>query len=273
MRLTINQFNCKCREGNLLNKIMKSLKNKTFLTVAVALAMAANVGASDKTVTNPYSGVLATVTSAELPAKAAALVTKADAKSLKQTTVDVVRSAVGLNPAAAPAIVGSIAQSSPSMAGPAAATAVTLVPNQVIAIARAAAAAAPNQAGPIVEAICRVLPSNYQTVASAVAEVVPGAGKSILAAIASAIPELKTTISQTLAAYDGKIPSVSTVLTQVAQAASTANTTALSSGTPLSSPRGPGAVPPQVPISGTPPVINPGAGTPAPPGGHNYSAP
>ena len=252
---------------------MKPLKNKTLLTVAVALAMAANVGAADKTVANPYSGVLTSATSAELPAKAAELVTKADVKSLKQTTIDVVRAAVGLNPAAAPAIVGSIAQSASSMAGTAAATAVTLVPNQVIAIARAAAAAAPSQAGAIVEAICRVLPSNYQTVAAAVAEVVPGAGKSILAGIAAAIPELKATISQTLAAYDGKIPSVSTILAQVAQSVDTATATALTSGTPSPAPRGPGVVPPQVPINPTTPVINPGTGTPAPPGGHNYSSP
>jgi hypothetical protein len=154
----------------------------------------------------------------------------------------------------------------------ASATAVALVPNQAVVIARAAASAVPAKAGAIVEAICRVVPADYQKVAAAVAEVVPGASKEILAGIAAAIPKLKNAIYQTLASYDGKIPSVTTVLTQVTQIENSAL-----AGTPaaenLSSPRGPSPVPPQVPISGTPPVINPGSGTQAPAGGHNYSSP
>src|ERR1039458_2058316 len=108
---------------------MKSLKRTMFLTVAVALTVAVNVGAVEKTSASPALGVLSTATSAELPAKAAELVAQADAKTLKQTTIEVVKAAVGLNPAAAPAIVGSIAQASPAMAATAAATAVQLVPN------------------------------------------------------------------------------------------------------------------------------------------------
>lgn len=243
-----------------------------FLTVAVALAMAIKVSAGDNTSASPSLGVLTTVTSAELPAKAGELVSQADAKTLKQTTIDVVKAAVGLNPAAAPAIVGSIAQVSPTMTATAAATAVALVPNQAVVIARAAASAAPAKAGAIVEAICRVLPADYQKVAVAVAEVIPGAGEQILAGVTAAIPELKMAVSQTLASYDSKIPSVAIVLTQVAQIE---NSTL--AATPMGSPdmpRGPSAVPPQVPISGTlPPPLNPNTGTPVPPGGHNYSAP
>jgi hypothetical protein len=260
---------------------MKSLKYATCLTVAVALAMAVKVSAGETTGASPFLGVLSTATSAELPAKAAELVTQADAKNLKQTTIDVVKAAVGLNPAAAPAIVGSIAQASPATAATAAATAVTLVPNQAVAIARAAAAAAPAKAGAIVEAICRVLPKSYQDVANAVAEVVPGAGKEILAGIAAAIPELKSIINQTLASYDGKIPSVSAVLTQVDQAQNLAGTTtSLASATPSGTAATPAVFspnvqsgPPAVPPSATP-ALDP---TPAPPtptrGGHTYSAP
>ncbi len=243
-----------------------------FLTVAVAMVMAVKVSAGDNASASPFLGVLTTVTSAELPTKAGELVAQADVKTLKQTTVDVVKAAVGLNPAAAPAIVGSIAQASPAMTATATATAVALVPNQAVLIARAAASAVPAKAGAIVEAICRVVPADYQKVAAAVAEVVPGAGEQILAGVAAAIPELKTAISQTLASYDGEIPSVAKVLNQVAQIEGSSLATT-PQGSPDTPARGPSATPPSVPISGTLPVLNPLSGTPVPPGGHNYSAP
>ncbi len=247
---------------------MKSIKYTMFLTVAIALATASQASASDNTTANPSLGVLTTVSSAELPAKAGALVAQADAKVLKQTTIDVVKAAVGLNPAAAPAIVENIAKTSPAMTAIASATAVALVPNQAAVIARAAASAVPAKAGAIVEAICRVVPADYQKVAAAVAEVVPGASKEILAGIAAAIPELKNSINQILVTYGSNIPSMSVVLAQLYQPAASFAANA----TP-SLARGPSVLPPQVPISGTPPVINPGTGQQAPPGGHNYSSP
>ena len=244
---------------------MKSLKYTMFLTVAAALTVAVKVSA------DPSFAALSTATSAELPAKASALISQTDAKTLKQTTIDVVKVAVGLNPAAAPAIVGSIAQATPAAAATAAATAVSLVPSQFIAIARVAAAAAPAKAGAIVEAICRVLPADYQKVAVAVAEVVPGAGKEILAGIVAAIPELKNAINQTLASYAGSIPSVSTVLAQISTGATSAG---LASVSDVSLPRGPSAGNPLVPVSGTPKVIIPANGWVIPPGGsRGYATP
>jgi len=243
-----------------------------FLAVAVALAMAVKVSAGETTGASPFLGVLTTATSVELPAKAAELVLQADAKNIKQTTIDVVKAAVGLNPAAAPAIVGSIAKSSPAMAATASATAVVLVPSEVVAIARAAAAAAPAMAGSIVEAMCKVLPADYQNVADAVAAVVPGASKEILAGIVAAIPELKNVISQTLASYNGQIPSVSIVLQAVQNGGLASTPTALGSDTP-SFVRGPSSGAPLTPISGTLVVHAPGSGSPAPPGGHNYPSP
>jgi len=240
--------------------------------MAVALTMVGKVSAGQDAPASPVLSVLSTTASAELPAKAAELVAAADAKQLKQTTIEVVKAAVGLNPAAAPAIVGSIAQSTPAMAATAAATAVVLVPNQLVAIARAAAAAAPAKAGSIVEAICRVMPVNYQKTADAVAEVVPGAAKEILTGIVAAIPELKDSINQTLASYNGQIPSVSAVMTQVAQNESSASATAMASGTP-SMPRGPSSGPPQITISGTTHVLNPGTGGTVPSGYRGYASP
>src|SRR5487761_2532080 len=129
---------------------MKTLKYVLTWAAALALTTAVNVRAADTA--SPILAGLSGATAMELPAKAAQMVSQADAKNLKPTTIAVVKAAVGLNPAAAAPIVGSIAQNTPAMAATAAA-AVSLVPNQVVAVARAAAAAAPAQAGQIVEAV------------------------------------------------------------------------------------------------------------------------
>ena len=235
--------------------------------------MVIGADAGDKAVASPSLSILSKVASAELPGKAAALVAKADAKNQKQTTVDVVKTAIGLNPAAAPLIVGSIAQITPEMAAIASATAAYLVTNQVLLIAKAAVAAAPAKAGEIVEALCHVWPANYQEIANAVAEVVPGAGKNILAGIAMAIPELKNAIYQALANYGGRIPSVNQVLTQASQIQNSTIQATLASGSPVSLPaRGPTQGAPYVPVSSTPTLTTPSSGgsTPNP---VNYSAP
>jgi len=255
----------------------KNMKTITKLTCVVLLVLfgtaVINLRADEKVTPNPFLGVLSTATSAELPAKAAGLVSKADSKIRQQTTIDVVKAAVGLNPAAAPVIVGTIAQSTPEMAAMAAGTAAGLVPDQVEAIARAAAAAAPKQAGKIVEAICKVVPSAYKKVALAVAEVVPGAGKEILAGIAVAIPSLKGTINQILIAYkDSSTPSVSAALDQVAQSDSGKTDVAAIGGmTPLNVT--PTFKPPYVPVPGSSINLNPNLGGVVPPGGRNYAAP
>lgn len=258
----------------------KNMKTITKLTCVVLLVLfgtaVINLRADEKVTPNPFLGVLSTATSAELPAKAAGLVSKADSKIRQQTTIDVVKAAVGLNPAAAPVIVGTIAQSTPEMAAMAAGTAAGLVPDQVEAIARAAAAAAPKQAGKIVEAICKVVPSAYKKVALAVAEVVPGAGKEILAGIAVAIPSLKGTINQILIAYKGNsTPSVSAALDQVAlsEKSDSAKTDVAAIGgmTPLNVT--PTFKPPYVPVPGSSINLNPNLGGVVPPGGRNYAAP
>ncbi|HEX9047917.1 MAG TPA: hypothetical protein VF988_12910 [Verrucomicrobiae bacterium] len=262
---------------------MKSPKFVTFLTVAAALMAAVEVNAGEKS-TSPALSVLSATSSAELPSKAAELVSQSDAKNLKPTTIDVVKAAVGLNPGAAAAIVGSISQATPAAAPTAAATAAALVPGQALVIAKAAAAAAPTQAGAIVEAMCRVMPRLYQKIGEAVAQVVPGAGREILMAISQAIPTLKDSVDRVLAGYSGAIPSVSTALAQVSQAqnatmvATLAGSGANGSFKPITTPvmpvpaapQGPSPVDPQVPIISNP-VINPTNGTPTP--GPNYSSP
>ncbi|MES1180527.1 MAG: hypothetical protein ABUL66_01550, partial [Verrucomicrobiota bacterium] len=136
---------------------MKTLSYSMTLMAALALTTAVNVRAVETA--SPVLGVLSSATAVEMPGKAAELVKAADAKTIQQTTIDVVKAAIGLNPAAAAIIVGAIAKSSPEMAATAAATAISLLPKQAVALARAAAAAAPEQAGKIVEAVCRVVPA------------------------------------------------------------------------------------------------------------------
>jgi hypothetical protein len=226
---------------------------KYTMALAAALALNVNAGTDANPALSGIPEILASSTSAELPAQAAKLVAQADAKSLQATTIAVVKAAVGLNPAAAALIVGSIAQSTPAMAATAAATAAALVPNQAPAIARAAASSAPAKAGTIVEAVCRVLPASYEVVADAVSDVVPSASKEILAGIAAAIPELQSEINQALAGYSaGNVPSVESLLAQVEIAQNAAN---MASGASEYA-QGPshGAAPPP-PTPPPPPVI------------------
>lgn len=257
---------------------MKMFKHIMTFAAALALATALNVRAGETS--GSILGTLSTATTMELPDKAAEIVAQTDAKNLKQTTIDVVKAAVGLNPAAAAAIVGSIAQSSPDMAATAAATAVSLLPKQAVAIARAAAAAAPSQAGKIVQAVCRIAPDAYQEIADAVAEVAPGAGREILAGVAAGIPSLNGSITTVLAGYNGAVPSVSKVLEQLPQTSALIALASPDSDAPalnpvVSLPRGPSITAPVVPPSNTPTnTLSASSGGDLPPGSsHGYVAP
>jgi hypothetical protein len=237
------------------------------LVMAVALVATAKLLAGDTPAANPFFGTLSTVNPAELPAKSAELVLHADAKNRLETAANVVKAAVGLNPAAAAAIVGTIAQSAPEAASVAAATAAALVPDQAAAIARAAAAAAPSQAGKIVEAVSRVVPSAFKAVANAVAGVAPGEGKAILTGLSAAIPSLQEPIAKIVAGSNGGNPSVSDVLPLLPVPI----TTGLKG--PLAITPAGGHGPPYVPPVNNPPNLNPGNGGQVPTGGRNYDGP
>jgi len=249
--------------------------------MTVALAAAVKLQAGDTPVANPFFSSLSAVSPAELPAKSAELVSQAEAKNRADTTASVVKAAVGLNPAAVAAIVGTIAQSTPDMASVAASTAVALMPEQAIAIARAAAAAAPSEAGKIVEAVCRVVPNAYKDVANAVAGVAPGAGKAILAGVSTAIPTLKVSINDILAGYNGGNPPVGDVLGQLASVPTVAaNGVPVATATASGSGGVPVAIapavtfgPPYVPIPISPVNYSTGSGGQELPGGHTSSPP
>jgi hypothetical protein len=227
----------------------------------------------EATKANPFNETLSAAPAAELPAKAADLVLQAKPRARQNVTINVVKSAVGINPAAASAIVGAIARAVPEMAAVAAGTAATEQPKQASAIAKAATAAAPAKAGAIVLATCRAVPNAYREIAMAVAQAVPNASKEIVTAVGSAIPDLKAGIAKAMTSYGGSVPSVGDTLTQAAtisQSSQLADSPGLPRGPMV---RGPSVGPPFMPLPpGTTNVTSATTGQ-VPAGGRNYAAP
>jgi len=242
---------------------------KRILNCALSLACvcAFTVSAKDSTAPSRYQTALEGVPAAELPAKAADMVKQVKARDWANTTVSVTKSAVTINPAAAPSIVGAIARSVPDMAAVAAGTAAAEQPKQAAAIAKAAAAAAPAKAGKIAAAVCRAVPNDYKAIAAAVAQAVPGSSKEVVQAVASAIPELKQGLEKALASNAGGSMNVAAVLDQ---AGATKDGSGISSGPP---PRGPTVGPPFIPLTGTPNTVTPATSGEVPTGGRDYARP
>ena len=170
-----------------------------------------------------YFAILSATPGAEMPRRAGELVLQAGAAALAPTTVEVVKAAVGVNPAAVLAVVGCVAETAPAMAATGAGTAAALEPHLAVAIARAAVSVAPGEAGAIVEAVCRVVPADFEAVALAAVREAPGSDRAVLAGVAAGMPELKREISAQLAGYDGKEPSTGLMLAAVAKSARVAS--------------------------------------------------
>ncbi|MCU0786217.1 MAG: hypothetical protein MUF81_19655 [Verrucomicrobia bacterium] len=247
------------------------MRKHLILTLSLVCLGAWSAGAAAPK-TNPFKELLITVPAAELPAKAAQLVVEARTREREARTISVVKAAVDINPAAAPAIVSAIARRVPDMAAVAAGTAAAEQPKQASIIAKAAAAAAPSKAGNIVEAVCRAVPNEYRTIAVAVSEAVPNAGKDILNAVASARPDLKPAVIRTLAGYQGVVPVASTI-SQIQPLPSAVQPVPTTSTPFVMGVRGPAVGPPYIPLSNTPTNINPGTSGDVPTGGRNYAAP
>jgi hypothetical protein len=258
------------------------MKVITSVLLSVVFPFACNSFAKDAPASNPFITVLAEVPAAELPAKAADVVSQAKRRERKPITVNVVKAALSFNPAAAPAIVGAIARAVPEMASIAAGTAAVQQPKQASAIAKAAAAGAPSQAGAVVKAVCLAVPSEYREIAAAVSHAVPGASKEILKAVVAALPDLKPSMEKVLAGYGGNVPSVDVTLDEVALAkAQSPSAPSAVVANPYSSPvmagstmaRGPASGPAYIPLTRTPTNVNSGTSGPGPGGGRNYAAP
>ena len=261
------------------------MKRITAIVLSVGLLSACNSFAAETPTSNPFNKILTAVPAAELPAKAASLVSQAKPLDRQQTTINVVKSALRINPAAAPAIVGAIVRAVPEMASVAAGTAAAEQPKQATAIAKAAAAAAPVQAGAIVEAVCRAVPKEYQSIAIAVSQVAPKANKEIMNAVAAAVPSLKPAIERVVSGYNGNVLSVADSLAQAATVAQvtpgsgaapstvtsrSSSPTALA-GAPMA--RGPATGPPYTPLTKTPTNVTSGTSGAVPTGGRDYAKP
>src|SRR5258706_8065242 len=144
------------------------MRHITMIALGMICLGAVNLLAKDGQKASSVIETLSGVPAAELPAKAAQLVKEAKARERETTTINVVKAALAMNPAAAPAIVGAISRAVADMAPVAAGTAAAEQPSQSCAIAKAAAAAAPSQAAKIVVAVCRAVPNEYRCIAIAV---------------------------------------------------------------------------------------------------------
>src|SRR5436305_217739 len=109
---------------------------KSIATIALSILCLATIPclAKDDPKPNPFRNTLKQIPAAELPAKAAQLVKAAKMAEREATTIDVVKAAVEMNPAATPVIVGAIAKAVPEMAALAAGTAAAQQPKQAAAI-------------------------------------------------------------------------------------------------------------------------------------------
>src|SRR5437870_8717513 len=116
---------------------------------------------------------------ADLPIKAAELVTQSVKKEKEAVAVAVVRAAIAKKPASAVSVVSSVVKAAPFTAPAVAAAAAKLAPDQLEAIAVAAALAAPDLADKIVAAIADVYPKAEERVAKAVMLAVPQAEAKI----------------------------------------------------------------------------------------------
>ena len=244
------------------NNFNETTTMKIIGTIAVALCLIGfNSVAADAPNVDTLKATLAAAPAPELPALAVKLIQEAPVRDREAVTISVVKMAVGINPAAAPMIVGAIARAVPEMAAVAAGTASAAQPKQAEAIAKAAAKSAPSRAGKIVAAVCGAAPQEYAGVAVAVAEAAPTSGKDILMAVGTAVPSLKPYIEKEL---------TGTGLTAV-PVASTLGVAQKNAGLVPSAMGAPGGAP-YVPPASTTPGAQPDNGGPAS-GGRQYSSP
>jgi hypothetical protein len=219
--------------------------------------------------TTVFTTALRSAPAAELPAVAGLLVKASPPRHRTETATNVVGAAVGLNPAATPAIVGAVVRTAPETAAAVATTAARQQPALTVAIATAAAGVAPTRVAEIVVAVCRVTPAEYRSVALAAARAAPSMNKEILKAIGDVKPELKEFIENEIARHHTSEPSVVHCLGQaeLAQArGAAARATPGTSAGPTPQVGGPMIPPGQI-------GPKPPRGDANPPGGRNYARP
>src|SRR5262249_40337970 len=142
---------------------------------------------------------------AELPAVSAALAAKAVAQGQGALAVQVVSSAIRINPAACVAVVGAVSHAKPEVAGLISETAARAQSTLAPEIARAGVSAAPFQAGEIVARVGAVVPEDIRRIAVVAFEAAPKAGIDILLAIGKVDLKLRPYLEREIARCAGII--------------------------------------------------------------------
>jgi hypothetical protein len=137
---------------------------------------------------NPHSAALQKVRPAELPAQAAAIVTRASINSRPETARDVVLAAADITPGSLIPVVGAIAKSNPAAAAMAAAAGSARQPELARFIARSAAIAAPEEITSIIEAVAREVPDTAHDIVFAVTRAVPDSDRAAIEGLRRASP-------------------------------------------------------------------------------------
>lgn len=238
--------------------------------LATALAVNPGLVQADQQ-TDTIRDALSKSSIAEVPAKAAEIVSQIKQPDRDRVAGEVMKLLIKAHPTMTVAAVSAISAKCPETAPTAAATAAKHQPKQFKLIAKAAATAAPSQAGGIVKAVCKVVPT-YREVALAVAEAAPNAGKEILDALVEIMPDMKAQLEKAIASYHGKVPPVAAILYR---ANSLSSIDLGDSPAPVgrsSGLRGPTVRPPYVSLRDTPTYVPSGGGI-VPPGGRDYASP
>jgi hypothetical protein len=139
---------------------------------------------------------VATAPVAELPARAAQIVSQASQADQEKVALVTVREAIARRPATAAAVVGAISKVAPEATVAVAAEAARLSSEQASEIARAAATATPAQAHKIAAAVAQAAPTSAVKVTRVVAWAVPQHAWGIVENVVAAVPQAKTQIEQ-----------------------------------------------------------------------------
>jgi hypothetical protein len=260
-------FDCtKAPKYSAVVKVAKSLG-----LVWLAFLFEGGALAEPFTGTNEIQRILERAPAAELPEVSAALVAKDVAQERGVLAVEVVSSAVRINPAACVAIVGAVSRAKPEFAGLISETAARAQSKLAAEIARAAAAVAPFQAGEVVARVGTVVPGDIRRIALAVFETAPKAGIDILRAIGTVDLKLRPYLEREIVRCAGIVRSVARCLDRAESAQSRDAARLLAAGVHNSDDSGdpaPAVSMPRKPIGPKPP-----RGDDHPSGGRNYARP
>ena len=206
------------------------------LLLILLVARCFHLEASEPSQMSSLRKALSAVPAPDRPVLVVKWIKEAPAERRELITINAVKQAVEINPAAAALLVGAIGRAVPEMVALAAATAAAKQAAQADAITRAGVAVVPAMAGRIVAAVCKAVPGQYRSVAIGASEAAPGAWNDILRSVSLSIPDLRQRLEKEVASYGLMPPPVAVVLDRVGvpQIHTGASTGPISSG--LSSP-------------------------------------